>query len=82
MRGIQCVLSALALLAVFSPSSALYFYVSEGTQRCFIEEVPADTLVVGKYENPDFQPFGTPGFADTVRDASATISWQCAVTLS
>lgn len=60
------VLRTLGVAALFAaactPASALYFYVTDGTQRCFIEEVPSDTLIVGTYKNPDFAAFGTPGF--------------------
>ena len=59
---VVCVLAAAA-----SCANGLFFYVVEGQQRCFIEEVPADTLVIGKYKNPDFKPYGDPGFTETVR---------------
>jgi hypothetical protein len=39
--------------------NALYFYVTD-QPRCFIEEVPSETLVVGSYKNPDFIQWGTP----------------------
>ena len=41
-------------------AAALYFYVSEGADRCFIEEVPAETLIVGTYSAPDIVPWGSP----------------------
>ena len=41
------------------PINALYFYVTD-QPRCFIEEVPSETLVVGSYKNPDFIQWGTP----------------------
>ncbi|KAF2742386.1 hypothetical protein M011DRAFT_472227 [Sporormia fimetaria CBS 119925] len=37
-----------AALAV--PSQALHFFIDGATQRCFYEELPKDTLVVGHYE--------------------------------
>jgi p24 family protein alpha len=40
----------------------LYFYVADSTPKCFIEEVPEDTLIVGTYKNPDFIPFGSSAF--------------------
>lgn len=52
----QMMLLALALLACLTlplPSAGLYFYVTEGQHRCFLEEVPQDTLVVAQYKNPD-----------------------------
>ena len=39
--------------------NALYFFVTD-QPRCFIEEVPSETLVVGSYKNPDFIQWGTP----------------------
>jgi hypothetical protein len=68
--GRQRVVPALAALAAVSlvvPTAGLYFFVTEGQQRCFIEEVPADTLIVGKYKNPDFVPFGQANFNGVVR---------------
>lgn len=36
------------LLALFAlPTQALYFYMEGGTPKCFHEELPKDTLVVG-----------------------------------
>lgn len=58
--------AAVALAAVVQPANALYFYVTDGQQRCFIEEVPAETLIVGTYKNPDFVPFGRPDFTGVV----------------
>lgn len=60
------VMAALALAACAASANALFFYVVEGQQRCFIEEVPADTLVISTYQNPDFKPYGDPGFTETV----------------
>lgn len=46
--------SALLLLCALMPVNGLYFHVVEGAKRCFIEEVPEDVLVVGKYTNMDW----------------------------
>jgi len=55
------VLSSVAFFFSFiSLSEALYFYVTD-QPRCFIEEVPSETLVVGSYKNPDFIEWGTTG---------------------
>lgn len=35
-----------AALAI--PSQALHFFMDGATQKCFFEELPKDTLVVGK----------------------------------
>ena len=45
---------------------ALYFYLPEGSSKCFIEEVPPETLFVGNYKNPDFVPFGSTAFTGSV----------------
>ena len=37
------------LLSLFAlPSYALHFYMHGGTPKCFVEELPKDTLVVGE----------------------------------
>ncbi|GAB7348038.1 hypothetical protein MBLNU459_g6075t1 [Dothideomycetes sp. NU459] len=42
--------SVLAFAALLLPTQALYFYIDGPTQKCFFEELPKDTLVVGHYE--------------------------------
>lgn len=37
-----------ALLALAQSSAALYFYLDAGANKCFLEELPKDTIVVGK----------------------------------
>jgi hypothetical protein len=37
----------LLLLAVVSPTAALYQHINEGEEKCFIEDVPESTLVLG-----------------------------------
>ena len=34
----------------FTPATSLYFLVTQGVKRCFLEEVPAHTVVVGVYQ--------------------------------
>jgi hypothetical protein len=46
-------------LCCLDQSEALYFLVTQGVKRCFLEEVPAHTVVVGVYENPDIDSDGT-----------------------
>ncbi|RMJ27826.1 endosomal cargo receptor Erp5 [Aspergillus sp. HF37] len=43
-------LALLAVLALVLPSNALYFYMDGRQTRCFFEELPKDTLVVGNYK--------------------------------
>ena len=40
--------TVLAFLACIGLSQALYFHIAETEQKCFIEEVPAETMIVGK----------------------------------
>ncbi|EGD73775.1 transmembrane emp24 domain-containing protein 4 [Salpingoeca rosetta] len=47
--------------------NGLYFHIKENEERCFIEEVPDETMVVGKYKTQAQNPDGTfqetsPGF--------------------
>ncbi len=37
-----------ACLALAQSSAALYFYLDAGANKCFLEELPKDTIVVGK----------------------------------
>ena len=36
------------VLACLGVSHGLYFHIGETEQRCFIEEVPQETMIVGK----------------------------------
>lgn len=38
-----------ALAALSSSANALYFYLDGTAPKCFYEELPKDTLVVGQY---------------------------------
>uniref|UniRef100_A0A8C2EC52 Transmembrane emp24 domain-containing protein 4-like n=1 Tax=Cyprinus carpio TaxID=7962 RepID=A0A8C2EC52_CYPCA len=37
------------LFAWLSPSQALYFHIGETEKKCFIEEIPDETMVIGRY---------------------------------
>ncbi|XP_076734383.1 transmembrane emp24 domain-containing protein 4 isoform X2 [Maylandia zebra] len=37
------------LLAWIYPSDSLYFHIGETEKKCFIEEIPDETMVIGKY---------------------------------
>lgn len=39
--------SVLALFLILDAASALYFHIAEGERKCFIEEIPDDTTVIG-----------------------------------
>jgi len=40
----------ITLIAFFCIVNATYFKLEEGQQRCFLEEIPKDTLIVGTYK--------------------------------
>ncbi|KAK6351775.1 emp24p/erv25p- protein [Orbilia javanica] len=49
-----------ALLASWVvPSSALYFYLDGSNPKCFFEELPKDTLVVGHYRAEEYKGDGS-----------------------
>lgn len=41
------VFALVTILLQLTPVQALYFYIKEGQPKCFFEELPKDTLVVG-----------------------------------
>ncbi|KAM7533221.1 hypothetical protein Aperf_G00000126774 [Anoplocephala perfoliata] len=47
MRSIA--LTFLAAIFFVQSATAIYFHIKEGSMKCFIEEVPEDTLISGKY---------------------------------
>ncbi|KAL8972058.1 MAG: hypothetical protein Q9197_002955 [Variospora fuerteventurae] len=48
--GLARISSILLCLALAIPTNALYFYFTGHTPKCFYEELPKDTLVVGHYK--------------------------------
>lgn len=48
----------LPLLTLASAAQALYFFVDNQTPKCFYEELPKDTLVVGHYSAEEWDPRG------------------------
>lgn len=43
------IIPLLSLCALLVPVQSLYFYIDGTSPKCFFEELPKDTLVVGKY---------------------------------
>lgn len=39
------------LVACLGVARGLYFHIAETEQKCFIEEVPAETMIVGMRSN-------------------------------
>lgn len=42
-------LAVIVFVATILPVNALYFYMDANIPKCFYEELPKDTLVVGSY---------------------------------
>ena len=38
------------IIQLINLSNSLYFHISETERKCFIEEIPDETLVIGKYK--------------------------------
>jgi p24 family protein alpha len=39
----------LLLISLISVCQGLYFHIAETERKCFIEEIPDETTVIGKY---------------------------------
>lgn len=61
------------LLACAHAAHGLYFYLPQGTERCFLESVPDDTALGVKYENMDFTRFGEANFTGAVRGGGGSM---------
>ena len=44
----SCVFSVLVLSVYYSAVSALYFHIGETEKKCFIEEIPDETMIIGE----------------------------------
>ena len=51
--AVTVVVAALLILAVLPQGEAVYTKVKQGQQKCFIELLHANKVVVVKYESPD-----------------------------
>ncbi|KAI6189470.1 Transmembrane emp24 domain-containing protein eca [Aphelenchoides bicaudatus] len=59
MEWSHLVLFALLVL----PASSLYFHIAETERKCFIEEIPDETMVIGNYKVQLYDP-NTKGYGD------------------
>jgi hypothetical protein len=50
---VWCACLLVSTVGVVAMDSDLYFYVQEQMPRCFSEDLPGDTTVVGSYKHPD-----------------------------
>ena len=47
----------LLALLLLQPARALYFLLGkDGAEKCFVEEMPAATMAVARYQNADWSP--------------------------
>lgn len=56
-------LSIVTLLCILHASSGLYFHIAETERKCFIEEIPDETMVMGRYKVQLYDP-NTKGYGD------------------
>ncbi|KAI9788603.1 MAG: emp24p/erv25p- protein [Piccolia ochrophora] len=54
VRSTKSLLSLSALALCILPAQSLYFYIDGNTPKCFFEELPKDTLVVGDYKAEEY----------------------------
>lgn len=47
-KMLAAVIGVLLVAAFIHPSYALYFHIGETEKKCFIEEIPDETMVIGK----------------------------------
>lgn len=47
MKAVVFCPGLMLLFAWLSPSQALYFHIGETEKKCFIEEIPDETMVIG-----------------------------------
>merc|ERR1712071_692013 len=59
--GLSQVSSILAFILCMSCVSGLYFHIGETERKCFIEEIPDETMVIGNYKVQLYDP-RTGGF--------------------
>ena len=56
-------LRVLLALALVNCSTGLYFHIAETERKCFIEEIPDETMVIGNYKVQLYDP-NTKGYGD------------------
>jgi len=50
----RSILPLITLSALLAPVQSLFFYIDGTTPKCFFEELPKDTLVVGHYSAEEY----------------------------
>lgn len=56
-------LRVLLIFALIGCSTGLYFHIAETERKCFIEEIPDETMVIGNYKVQLYDP-NTKGYGD------------------
>ena len=56
MKGFSLICGILVALICIQQVNGLFFYLTEGKRKCFIEDVPKDTLVMGNFVVEDITP--------------------------
>lgn len=53
LRMQSCLLSVLLLNVFYSAVSSLYFHIGETEKKCFTEEIPDETMIIGECQNTE-----------------------------
>jgi hypothetical protein len=73
----KSLLALLLLSIVVNINAQIYFILEEGQVRCFLEEVPKDTLVIGRYRTEEEGTgMARSGIKVTVTDPEGNIAMQ------
>jgi len=70
LRAVHFHFIGVLFLLFLHSTHAVFFKLTEGQKRCFIEEVPADTVVRVQYKSLDHHTILQPGAAP---DAKRTV---------
>ncbi|CAF9904959.1 MAG: emp24p/erv25p- protein [Heterodermia speciosa] len=73
---LQWLLQSLVLMLFLDlaiPVSAVYFYIENAAPKCFYEELPKDTIVVGHYKAEQFDPATSHFAANNDLSISVTV---------
>uniref|UniRef100_A0AC34G5I1 GOLD domain-containing protein n=1 Tax=Panagrolaimus sp. ES5 TaxID=591445 RepID=A0AC34G5I1_9BILA len=62
-NSLMVMLRVLLIFALIGCSTGLYFHIAETERKCFIEEIPDETMVIGNYKVQLYDP-NTKGYGD------------------
>ena len=80
--------NVVVLFLVLPTVFGLYFHIAETERKCFIEEIPDETMVIGNYKVQLYDP-NTKGYGDypnigmhvEVKDPEEKVSSVCITSL-